>query len=54
MPVIELMENKEMMMMMMITMKRLKCRTHGMQRESKEGESKSLVLPGTDEGEKER
>jgi hypothetical protein len=37
-----------------ITLKRLKCGTHGMQRESREGKSRSLVLPGTDEGETER
>jgi hypothetical protein len=37
-----------------ITMKRLKCGTHGMQRESGEGESRSLVPPGTDEGETEK
>jgi hypothetical protein len=37
-----------------ITLKRLKCGTRGMQRESREGESRSLVLTCTDEGETER
>ena len=37
-----------------ITLKRLKRGTRGMQRDSREGESRSLVCPGTDEGETER
>jgi len=37
-----------------ITLKRVKCRIHGMQRESWEGESRSLVFPGTYEGGRER